>query len=159
MKHLNLFFFSITILLISSCKMNSTQKGYVELNFSSSTSIEHGDWIEIDGLRFTHINRLDHLDELPLSLPASYTLVSDDPQYSQLKEPVPGISIAIVFASLIHDINRTVAVDDLEHKYTVLNPSLIHLNGRVFVTRADSLMPAIETSEGYPVQINSILFD
>jgi hypothetical protein len=159
MKHFNLFFFATTIILISSCKMNTTQKGYVEINFSSSSSIEHGDWIEIDGLRFSHINRLDRLDDTPFSLPASYTVVSDDPQYSQLKEPVPGISIAIVLASLIHDINRTYPVDDLEYKYTVLNPSLIHLNGRVFVTRADSLMPAIETSKNYPVQINSNLFD
>jgi hypothetical protein len=159
MKPLIVIILAISQVLINGCQLNTSQKGYIEFSLSGTTTIEHGDWIEIDGLRFTHTNRLDRLNESLFLLPASYTVASEDPQYSQLSEPVPGISIAIVFASLIHSVNRTNPVDNLEHSYTLLNPSLIHLSGKVSVTRTDSLLPVVETSEGYPVQIRAIPFD
>ena len=148
---------TVILMLASGCESNANQYEAVEIDFLNVRTLEAGDWIEIDGVRFTHVKEFEKVEEVPFSLPASRItrgLQRRNPDYS---EPFPSLNIGYILAGYINDINKE---DELmvnhDHTYTILNPDLIQALGKIQFIRTDTSGISIETSPDYPVQIRTI---
>ncbi|MCC5914748.1 MAG: hypothetical protein JJU46_10270 [Balneolaceae bacterium] len=147
----------ILFLAFISCKPGDVQeKGFTQINYSNVQSLEAGDWIEIDGVRFTHVDRFEELDSLEYAIPSS-AVVTDET--SELKEPIPGITVAMLLGGRLQRLNREQSGSESDkNTYHILNPALIQVRGVLNFTRSDSTVATIKTSEGYPAEIRTISF-
>jgi len=150
---------SILILLVA-CNVNTETYEAVEIDFLHIDSIEPGEWIEVDGVRFDHVREIEKIDTVLFSLPASRITRAADKRDSNYTEPFPSLNIGYILADYLSKINRDDTLNvDHGHTYIIMKPSLLYSLGKLQIVRSDSSKIEIETSENYPVAIRPISLD
>lgn len=162
-KYLNptvcVFIFSI-LLLLTACSISSETYEAVEIDFLHIESIEPGEWIEIDGVRFNHVSDIEKIDTILYTLPASRITRATNERDSDFTEPFPSLNIGYILADYLSKINKVDTLNvDHDYTYIIMKPSLLYSLGKLQLVRSDSSQIEIETSENYPVSIRPILLE
>lgn len=149
-------FFSIA-LFSSGCMEPEQSNEALEIDFLNVRTLEEGDWIEIDGVRFEHVKAFEDVEENLYTLPASNITRGAERRTSDYTEPFPSLNIGYMLASYLHNINKEESLMvDHDYTYKIIKPSLLQALGKLQIIRADSTEIQIRTSSNYPVPIRSI---
>lgn len=146
-----------SFILFSGCVQPDQGFEAVEIDFLNVRTLEEGDWIEIDGVRFNHVKAFERIDEQLFTLPASRITKEAEKRETDFSEPFPSLNIGYLLATYLHNINKEEQLM-VEHNYTytLLNPDLIYALGKLQFMRTDSTKVQIKTSADYPAQIRPI---
>lgn len=151
-----LIFFCISLLMFySGCNNVQTYEGRViEVDFQNMDDIQDEEWIEVDGIRYTHYEHFQKVYKDEYSVPASrevYYLVKGDNQNVKKFAPVSDFTIAIAlgnFIDLAHSKrDTTLARVKINQRY------LMHTFGKLVLQRPDSTEFTVRTSKDYPADI------
>tara|TARA_R100001143_G_scaffold63587_1_gene72736 strand:- start:12653 stop:13147 length:495 start_codon:yes stop_codon:yes gene_type:complete len=146
-----------SLVLISGCVQPDQSYEAVEIDFLNVRTLEEGDWIEIDGIRFNHVKAFEEVNEQLLTLPASRITKGAEARNTDFTEPFPSLNIGYLLTSYLHNINKKEHLKvEHDHTYTILNPDLVYAVGKLQFMRSDSSKVQIKTSPDYPVQIRAI---
>lgn len=155
-KEIILLCFCISIVTVfSGCSTGQTYEGRViQIDFQNMNDIKDEEWIEVDGVRYTHYEHFQKAYKDEYSLPASrevYYLVKEDNNVKRFA-PVSDFAIAIAlgnFIDLTHSKkDTTLARVKINQRY------LMHTFGKLILQRPDSTEFTVRTSEGYPARIS-----
>jgi len=143
--------------LIIGCNPSKQEYHAVEIDFLHVRTLEEGDWVEIDGVRFNHVKAFEDVDTRRLTLPASRITRGAERRDSDYSEPFPSLNIGYLLASYLHNINKEDALNvEHDHTYKIINPDLMMSLGKLKFVRTDSSEIQIKTSADYPANIISI---
>ncbi len=146
-----------SLVLFSGCLQPEQSYDAVEIDFLNVRTLEEGDWIEIDGVRFNHVKAFEEIDEQLFALPASRITKGAENRRTDFTEPFPSLNIGYLLTIYLHNINKEDhLVVDHDHTYIIINPDLMHSVGKLQFMRTDSTKVQIKTSTDYPAQIRSI---
>jgi|AntRauTorcE11897_2_1112592.scaffolds.fasta_scaffold02277_3 hypothetical protein len=144
------------LFLMAGCTESDYSFEAVEIDFLHVDTLKEGDWIEIDGVRFTHVKAFEDVQEQEFTLPAS-RITRGGERREGFTEPFPSLNIGYLLASYLYNINKDDGLSaDHNHTYKIIDPDLMHALGKVRIMRGDSSKIQIVTSENYPAQIRSI---
>ena len=150
------FFPVLLTVLFTACTQSNSGYKAIEIDFLNVRTLEEGDWIEIDGVRFNHVKAYEEVEANVLTLPASR--ITRGPQRSRedYTEPFPSLNIGYLLASYLHNINKEAKLMvEHDHTYTIINPDLMMAMGKLQFIRADTSEFKIKTSPDYPVPIRA----
>ena len=155
-KYQGIFLVLCFLFLIVGCIQSDERYEGVEIDFLHVDTLKEGDWIEIDGVRFTHVKAFEDVKEQDLTLPAS-RITKGEERREGYTEPFPSLNIGYLLSSYLYNINKEGGLG-VDHNYTykIIDPDLMHALGKVRIMRGDSSKIQIVTSENYPAQIRSI---
>ena len=157
MRLIGWFLSLLTLLLLTGCSQSNKSYEAVEIDFLHVRTLEEGDWIEIDGVRFNHVKAFEDVDTRRLTLPASRITRGAERRDSDYSEPFPSLNIGYLLASYLHNINKEDALNvEHDHTYKIINPDLMMSLGKLKFVRTDSSEIQIKTSADYPANIISI---
>lgn len=146
-----------SLILFSGCVQPEQRYEAVEIDFLNVRTLEEGDWIEIDGVRFNHVKAFEEVDEQLLTLPASRITKRAEGRRTDFTEPFPSLNIGYLLTTYLHNMNKEGHLKvDHDHTYIILNPDLMYAVGKLQFMRSDSTKVQIKTSSDYPAQIRSI---
>jgi hypothetical protein len=138
-------------LLILGC--NSNTKTYVgkeiKLDFTGVRSIEDQDWIEIDGIKYTHYSNYEKQSQDSISLPASRSkyFVRDTEKF----EPVNPFTISILLGSHVdansYKNDHSIAVVKEDQQF------LMYTHGTLILHNKNGENVTVITPKDYPVSI------
>lgn len=142
---------------ISSCIDQEQEYVAVEIDFLNVKTLKEGDWIEIDGVKFSHVKAFEEVDEQLFTLPASRITRGAQRSQTGYTEPFPSLNIGYTLAAYLHNINKNEGLTvKHSHTYKILNPDLMHALGKLQFMHADSTIIQIKTSSNYPAKISSV---
>lgn len=126
----------------------------IEVDFQFMDDIKDEEWIEVDGVRYTHYEHFEKAYKDEYSLPASkevYYLVKGDDKNVKKFAPVSDFAIAIALGNFIDRVHSkndtTLARVKINKRY------LMHTFGRLILQRPDSTVFKVRTSNNYPAEI------
>lgn len=156
-RHIYTWLGVCSLILITGCMQPNQDYDAVEVDFLNVRTLEEGDWIEIDGVRFKHVKAFEEVNVQSLTLPASRITKGAQRRRADYSEPFPSLNIGYLLASYIHNINREEELM-VEHDYTykIINPDLMQALGKLQFMRTDSTEIHINTSPEYPAKIRTI---
>ncbi|WP_234567039.1 hypothetical protein [Rhodohalobacter sp. 614A] len=148
-----IIFFVVT----ASCIQQGQDYAAVEIDFLNVKNLKEGDWIEIDGVRFSHVKAFEEVNEQKLTLPASRITRGAQQSQRDNTNPFPSLNIGYLLATYLHDINKEEQLMmEHDHTYKILNPDLVYALGKLQFMRVDSTKVHIKTSSNYPAKIRPI---
>lgn len=147
-------------LFFSGCIQLEQSYEALEIDFLNVRTLQEGDWIEIDGVRFEHVKAFEDVEENLYTLPASNITRGAERRTTDYTEPFPSLNIGYMLATYITNINKDDSLMvEHNHTYKIIRPSLLHALGKLQFIRTDSTEIQIRTSSNYPAQISLIPLD
>lgn len=139
------------------CQSNDVTLKAVEIDFYNVKTLKEGDWIEIDGVRFRHVQAYETVEDSIFTLPASRITRAAKERGTDATEPFPSFNIGYMLAVQINSINKD-SIFSVNHQYTyrLVDPDLVLALGKVRFIRSDSTKVHIRTSSDYPAPIREI---
>lgn len=137
----------ILFTVLNGCKKeaNTYTGKYITVDFSRVSEIKDQDWIEIDGIRYTHQSDYYKIFKDPYSIPA--TMIIEEINGKQRREPFNRFSIAIALGNNIDLVSsqseKDLAKIDLNKRYLHLTLATLSL------ARSDSSSFTVRTSLDY----------
>ncbi|WP_124245525.1 hypothetical protein [Cyclonatronum proteinivorum] len=157
MKRLTWLVLGISISLIwTGCESDSSRTytgTLLQLDYSGPGDISGGSWIEIDGIRFEHIDQHEALLNTPDALPATIVYQNvgsggeNGPAERGLPESFTRLDIAIQLGNFL----RRQSGDDFQ--YINPSPTMTMLQGRLRIRRSDEQPITVRLSDGYPITV------
>lgn len=117
----------------------------IEISYQRVPLLKDGEWIEIDGRRFTHVQRVSEADKIPFSLPTTEVIMSEKND-KVFTDKINSSTVALHIARYLRQMNFT-SKDDL--KYIFHEQPKLSLMGILTISKSDSSDVVIRTSEGY----------
>jgi len=144
----------LMITLFAACS-EPTERVYtgsaIQIDYGSAEEILDGQWIEVDGIRFTHTS------DVEISTHEDFYITATQVEYLEVMSPVDTHTIALQFTSRLQEamrnINRESEEGPVHHVQVVQD---LHLFGASRVTlRSDEGEFTVRTSAVYgaPVQV------
>jgi hypothetical protein len=166
-RYLNRIIFFVFILSFSltSCGGESVKEAtgtVIELNYAPTIGeITGGQWIEIDGYRFTHYETHEEYHQGEYSLPATRFYIIEEAQNTgeeiKLMEPFSPINIAIRINEYLHILNDS-NPENRDEGFELLNisPQLLLVSGKLRIARKDTTEFTVRSPADYPVEFYAL---
>lgn len=161
-KYLNSAIFLVFLLIISlpGCGGEAVKEvtgTVIELNYAPTTGeIVGGQWIEIDGYKFTHYETAEEFNKGVNPLPASRFYTIEEAQNTgeeiQLMEPFTPNNIAFFINDYLNQFNQS-NPENRDEGFEILNisPQLLLVSGRLRIARVDTSQFTVRSPKDYPV--------
>lgn len=142
----------VIIIFIGCSTERSAENTYrgkiIQLDFSHAEMIEEGEWIEIDGVRFTHSRDLDKAYTDTYSLPATQT------EWFGKKSMIDLHTIVLLIQSRLNAIERSEAYDQKTKNHVKASQDLLLYGQSIIRLRSENGEAfTVKTSPGYPIPI------
>lgn len=142
----------LLLIFIVGCNSSKTYEGHsIEFDYAKVEEVNAGNWIKIDGRKFTHVRTMKEGDSLQYSLPSTYIVV-DSTSERTYGTPLSPRNIGIYLVRYLQFINREELSQD-EGKYRFGDQGVLSVTGKLVLQKTDSSLIRLETTKDYPVPI------
>ncbi|WP_440999189.1 hypothetical protein [Fodinibius sp. SL11] len=143
----------LLVLIVGCTSLNheSYEGKKIEINYLHKDGFIEGDWIEIDGFKFTHLERMNNVMDNNYAVPTSEVIKDSLGPEKVFKSDFNSLSIAIMLANKLE--KRSESDQDSSENLLITNKPLLMTNGKLRIMKKDSTIFRVQTSKNYPAEI------